>query len=245
MSTNHGTLGLLLLVGCLSAGCGQKPVGIGRQAEAHAPESAESVASNQETTPSKLESEFRFPPDRGGQFLSEKLRPANQIPPLANDKPAEPIRRSGPKNVENPDVSPPTASLTAPPSIPIIKIRPIRPTLVGACPPLSSELFELADPAPVKLPAGPKVAWPSPDIYQPIPLPILARPVTDRASLDDPSGEASQAAALASMVPDRTTPAPFLRLTLPDPFEHRNAIRLRTPPPEIGLPPELSRYAQP
>jgi hypothetical protein len=88
----------------------------------------------------------------------------------------------------------------------------------------------------VKLPASPKVAWPSPDINEPILLPILARPVVDRASLDDPSGDASQAAALASSVPERTNPAPFLRLNLPDPFEHRNAARLRTPLPESPLP---------
>ena len=96
----------------------------------------------------------------------------------------------------------------------------------------------------MKLPAGPKIGWPSQDVNQPIPLPILARQVTDRASLDDPSGEASLVAALAPTVPDRTTPAPFLKLNLPDPFEHRNAVRLRTPLPEIPLPKDAPRPPQ-
>jgi hypothetical protein len=230
-------LGLLLLLGFVSIGYNEQPSRIRDKSEVQAAVSNDPVTSNQDaSTPSKPESEFPFPADRGGKLLAEKLRPANQIPPLANDKLAGPKRRSGPKNIENPDLSPASSTMTAPPSIPSVRLKPIRPALVGENPPLSSERFNLVGPSPVKLPTSPKVAWPSPDVNQPIPLPILARPVTNRASLDDPSGEASQAAALASKVPERTTPAPFLRMTIPDPFEHRNAVRLRTSLPETDLP---------
>ncbi len=145
--------------------------------------------------------------------------------------------------LENPDVPSPAATVSPPASILLEKSRgkPVRPTLLEGEAPLSRQRIEVDPPAAVKLPAAPKMAWPSPDINQPIPLPILARPVVDRASLDDPSGDASQAAALASTIPDRTTPAPFLRLNLPDPFEHRNTVRLRTPPPEINLPTDIAR----
>ncbi len=186
-----------------------------------------------EPTPS---SEFPFPADKGGRLLADRLRPANQVPPLAEDKPAPSKRLAGSPKLENPDLALPKLPILHPPSLPLTKIKPIRPTLVEGEPPLSRERFDLLGPAPVKLAAGPKIAWPSADITQPIPLPILARQVTDRASRDDPSGDASLAAALATKVPDRTAPAPFLRLTIPDPFEHRNAVRLRTPLPEISLP---------
>src|SRR5262249_50469033 len=154
---------------------------------------------------------------------------------------AEPKARSGPPAVENPDLPLPATTIPGPSSIPNPKAKPVRPTLIEKEPPLSRQRFELAEPDLVKLPAGPKIAWPSPDVNQPIPLPILARQVQDRASLDDPSGDASLAAALAPTVPDRTTPAPFLKLNLPDPFEHRNAVRLRTVLPEISLPSDTLR----
>jgi hypothetical protein len=60
-------------------------------------------------------------------------------------------------------------------------------------------------------------------------LPILARPVSDRASLEDPTGDASTAAALAATLPRRVIPAPFLRLSLPEPFEFRRPLTLAVP----------------
>jgi hypothetical protein len=47
------------------------------------------------------------------------------------------------------------------------------------------------------------------------------------------------AAALAQQgqgAPPRTAPAPFQRVSLPDPFEHRQAVRLRKPPKEDEVP---------
>jgi hypothetical protein len=80
------------------------------------------------------------------------------------------------------------------------------------------------------------VRHPGPEVNRPVPLPILAQPAPDRASLDDPTADLSAAAVQAAAPPPRTAPAPFLRLTLPDPFEPRNAVRLRTPPADEGGP---------
>jgi hypothetical protein len=55
--------------------------------------------------------------------------------------------------------------------------------------------------------------------------------------LGDPTPEVSLAAVLAQPVPVRSAPAPFLRLNLPDPFEHAQAVRLRTLPAEDPTPP--------
>jgi hypothetical protein len=87
-----------------------------------------------------------------------------------------------------------------------------------------------------KLPAAKLPRVPAPDLNQPVPLPVLARPQADRAPLTDPTGDASLAAALAQPVPVRTTPAPPLRLNLPDPFENHQVARVRTPPPEEPQP---------
>jgi len=233
MKAGHYSLLSCLLIFLL--GCGQRSPRITPESEAFAAETR--VKSIQDTTAASTpSSEFPFPADKEGRLLADRLRPANQIPPLPEDKLVRSKRSADQSKLENPDLPLQKAPTTPPPSIPKSKTKPIRPALVAGEPPLARERLDLPSPAPVKLAAGPKVAWPSPDVNQPIPLPILARQVTDRASLDDPSGDACQAAALAAKVPDRTTPAPFLRLTIPDPFEHRNAVRLRTEPPPISLP---------
>ena len=85
-------------------------------------------------------------------------------------------------------------------------------------------------------PAGPLLRLPSVNVEQPIPVPILAKPQRDRASLADPTLEVSVAAALTPLTPRRAGPVPFVPINLPDPFEHGHAIRLRNPPDEAPLP---------
>ena len=70
------------------------------------------------------------------------------------------------------------------------------------------------------------------DVNQPVPLPILAQPLADRVPVDDPTTTASMVAALAAIPPPRSQPTPFVRLSLPDPFELAVTIRLRAPPQE-------------
>lgn len=70
-------------------------------------------------------------------------------------------------------------------------------------------------------PEAGRIRAPSPDVNQFIPLPILAQPISDRASLDDPTRDASTAAATAAPIPSRTRKAPFVKRTLPDPYDHR------------------------
>jgi hypothetical protein len=221
----------VLLIGCLATA----PLGCQRTAAIGDNRSSEAASAD------RTEEEFPFPPNREGTLLAERLRPANQIARLTDDNIRGPKRVSGLRKLEDPEIPMPPVSVSAFPSIPMPKVRPIRPRLVDRGIPLSREAFDLDRPSAVEFSVGPKAAWPSPDVNEPIPLPILARPATDRASLEDPSGESSLAAALAKTVPERTTPASFLRLTLPDPFEHRNAVRLRTPPPDTPLPVDVPR----
>jgi hypothetical protein len=82
---------------------------------------------------------------------------------------------------------------------------------------------------------GDKVKEPSVDVSLPAPLPILGRPVPDRAPLGDATLDASAAAALAAPLPRRTTPAPFLKMDAPDPYENRRPLRLPVPD-EPGTP---------
>jgi hypothetical protein len=76
----------------------------------------------------------------------------------------------------------------------------------------------------------------APEVRLAVRLPSLSQPPVDRASLDDPTADISVATSLASAPPERKAPAPFLRVTLPDPFEHHHPLRLRIAPAEEPLP---------
>jgi hypothetical protein len=87
-----------------------------------------------------------------------------------------------------------------------------------------------------ELPAGELAYVPSVSLSGPLPLPMLASPVRESFSSDDATTDFSLAAALAATPPARSNPAPFLRLTIPDPFENHPAARLSTELPEPSVP---------
>src|SRR5437763_15618166 len=78
-------------------------------------------------------------------------------------------------------------------------------------------------------PVGKRLRVPSSDGEKPVDLPPTAQPLPDRAPVADPTLPSSREVVVSARMPDRKTPAPFLRFTLPDPFEHRDTVRLRTP----------------
>jgi hypothetical protein len=94
-------------------------------------------------------------------------------------------------------------------------------------------------PKEVKLATRPLIRLPSLDVKSPLPIPILAQPQQDRASLGDPALQASLDAALKRFTPARDRPVPFVPLNLPDPFEHIRAGQLRNPPQENPMPPVI------
>jgi TolA-binding protein len=68
------------------------------------------------------------------------------------------------------------------------------------------------------------------------PIPLSVQAQNERAPLEDPTSEVSFKAAMATPTPERNTPAPFLRMTLPEPFEHHLPPRVRIVPAEDPLP---------
>jgi hypothetical protein len=189
-----------------------------------------------ENSASISDEEFALPPGNEGKLLAEMLRPSEKsLSPLPTElaKPRPALRSP---IIKEPLLPLPPAIAEMPGPGPLQKKSPLRPKPPGEELPFSGHQFALTQPEVIKLPAGPRLRWPSVDVNQPIPLPSLAVQVSERVSLDDPTEEVSQAAALAQMIPDRSSPAPFLRLALPDPFEHRNVVRLTRPPKEEEVP---------
>ncbi len=237
-SSRHCLAGRFLVDVLLTAliGCGgttvSGPAAVAVSAE-EAPDQA-APAPVAEAAPTEADG-FRFPDDRGGAMLARRLPPSGQVAP-AEAPSTGPRRLPVPSALESPSVPlPPNQGLV--PRLPAGKDRtPPRPRPLAEEPPLSDYRLDPERPHEHVLPAGARARRPGPDVNQPAALPVLAGPAPDRASLDDPTADFSASAVRAATPPVRATPAPFLRLTLPDPFEYRDAARVRTPPPDDAPP---------
>ncbi len=177
---------------------------------------------------------FRFPEDKGGQLLAKELPPADRGLAANENVARAPKRLPGVPALEHPTV-PLQPNQGQVPRLPAgRKGPPLRPRSLPDALPLSG-----ARPEPPQEPrfhAGDRVRQPGPDPNQPVPLPVLATPARDRTTSDDPTADFSSAAVQAAPMPSRGSPAPAVKLSLPDPFENRNTVRLREPPPEKGEP---------
>jgi hypothetical protein len=110
----------------------------------------------------------------------------------------------------------------------VVKRTPVRPELVQ--PETLDESFQ--DP---EVPSRPsfvtdkRIHVPSEDAALPPPLPVLGLTMPDRVSLEDATMEVSTSAALSAAMPVRQTPAPYQRMTVPDPYENRLPLTLSVP----------------
>jgi TolA-binding protein len=98
-------------------------------------------------------------------------------------------------------------------------------------------LKSLADGTPLKRPdLLNELTFLAPEIHYVVALPLLGQPKPDRASLDDPTAAASLASIMTAIHAERSRPADFLRLSLPDPFEHRLTLPKRLAQADAQLP---------
>jgi hypothetical protein len=172
---------------------------------------------------------FAFPKDAAGVVLLRLLKPAD-----VGGQPEKATRPKPWKSPKSPELSmgplPPTPAQGLVPALSGQgKGMPPQPHLVS---PEDLGMPEERVQLPVEpvLAATERARADSIDVHQPAALPMLARAVPDRASLEDPTADASNAAALAATLPQRLMPAPFLRLTVPEPYENRRPLTLPVPP---------------
>jgi hypothetical protein len=84
---------------------------------------------------------------------------------------------------------------------------------------------------------GPVMPYPPGDAERPVPLPPLGKHEPANTGKTDPVAEASGAMVGKFTVSTRPTPAPYVRMVVPDPFENRNLLRGVAPIPEEPAPP--------
>ena len=228
---------IYLLLGCLVlglAGCSKRSSSLSLRSQAAANSVTEGGSAEAAAEPDEG---FAFPKDQGGQLLAELLTPAGSTAPARAPR-SKPLHWQAAAVVERPELRLPLTSTPAglPQAALTPAARPVRPRLLPDDPPWSRSSLDPASlPERQDLPAGPRVRLPGLDVEQPVTVPILANPVVDKASLDDPTASFSATAAMVSQLLERSA-VPFVRFTLPDPFEHSQTVRLRTPPPEEQTP---------
>lgn len=170
--------------------------------------------------------EFRFADDSAGKALAELLPPASpkSLEPATSVKPHD---RALPEYLVDPSYPSrlddlPVVRLPNPPGTKVLPSSLIdqAPYDIGG--------LSTASPAPIYLPEGALVRIESSnELSQPAPLPLLGKPVPDRASLDDPTADFTAKSVILETIPLRSEPDPNSKINLPNPFELRETIRLR------------------
>lgn len=191
--------------------------------------------------PAAKASTFAFPDDRGGKLLEGSLPPQPVVikPERVTVTPRE---RALPDFLTNGPSQLPVAA-DAPATLPLAPRREFVPVS------LPERILPDFAPATPMLPAqpipdaGPAYKQSMRDPAQPAELPFLAtKPVPERASLEDPTVEFTAQSVISLVLPLRETVAPFVKLTIPEPFEPagppiprgaltEDANKALTPPP--------------
>jgi hypothetical protein len=187
------------------------------------------IAAGAPTPASKAEAVQQFLDRRIGPSLDPAQRPFPVDAGQAN--------RVLPTWQQYPSPLPPKAHVNPPlPALPAHD--PARPHLMPEPLTLGEITMAALDlPKSPKLPAGELVKQWAPSAATPPPLPYFGAYIKDRASLADPSLEASTGMTRAPQSPVRAGEVPFMPWNLPDPFENRTTIQLRQPWAETPEPP--------
>jgi hypothetical protein len=183
-------------------------------------------------TPAKAEKAvpFRLPNDQAGRLLGQVLPPDAKPGSLNNPAPQAPSAFPSPRLDEPRLGMPGTQAIMSRLPAPVRK-KEARPRLV-----VEEGLGEaLGDPVAPQRPAfavSRRTRIASEDVAIPPPLPVIAQPLPDRVPLDDATAEASTAAVLTAEMPPRTSPIPFVRARVPEPFANRRPLTTRIPDEE-------------
>jgi len=168
---------------------------------------------------------FRFPEDKGGELLAKLLAPPATLP----REQAKPRPRQTSRAIAQPTLPLPRVALVPRVVAEATRRTPAPSRLLTPEPALGGLDTALPLPQTQQFPVSARLRVASEDVARPVGLGVMARPLPDAGALADPTLSASRTAALGGRLPQRTQPAPYLRLTLPDPYEHRDTVRLRQP----------------
>lgn len=177
--------------------------------------------------------EFAVPGDAGGRLVLRILAPATNPPARPN---RDPRPKPAPKAIEQPGLPLPREIASLPRYPDAGKWPPFYPQLSSGEPLFGLEESFGAFPQSKSYSPADRARYPSIDVALPVELPRMALPVVEKANLSDPSLDHCKTSILAAPLPVREAPSPFLRLVIPDPAEHVEAVKLPATPGPDELP---------
>ena len=140
---------------------------------------------------------------------------------------AGPKPRAVPEKVLDPDAAPRVGF--APPTVALPRPAAAKPVAPPEKVPVAFGAGADGPPAKPVLPVAAVVTERARDTNVPPPAPALGRPLTDRASLDDPTGEFGNAAVVAGAVKVPLAVSGFQKVAIPDPFELAEHVKPPVP----------------
>jgi|GEM_PF-4601247 len=173
---------------------------------------------------------FAFPAGDAGKRLSVVL--------VSGAKLGEPDRdRRAAKPRTLPAYLNPESGTMVAPEFPIrrlsgVRSAPVRPMAIPDRVAVDFTRVDVVLPESPTFPVGPLTNNPGLDFNRPAPVQILGRYIPDRASLEDPTVDFIPAMVVNPALPLKEVVAPFVRLTLPDPFENAGPAQIKNPPKE-------------
>lgn len=231
---------------CLLTGCGRRVSSVEMDQATSEEKQGQAGADKKNDKPGETKpvavpgsGPFRFPGDKGGKLLAELLPTPEQISLREKGNSLQP--RSFPvlEKLDKPEMPLPVNESGLPRASASPDGKSIKPRSLPDDSPLSREVWDISVPEKAFFPARLGVRLPSLNAELALAVPVLGQEVPDRASLDDPTSEASMVLSLAAVMPQRTKPAPFERVNLPDPFENTQVVKLRELPKEDQAPPGI------
>jgi hypothetical protein len=237
---NYRLLILVPLLGAIACGKQAASVGSPQPVVAAEPSDGDKIESAPKKESLTAGGSFKFTDDDAGKIFSKILVPLPPPPlsPLATKAQSERILPAG---IAEPRPATLPSSLV-PVRIPLPSRVDARPSPLPERVPADIAGLHSDRPERIELPVGGLTRLATPDVRQPVTVPILGRPVPDRASLDDPTAEFTASSVFNKNLPLRTTAAPFVKTNLPDPFENSEAAKVKIAPKEdpatsLGNPP--------
>ncbi len=178
----------------------------------------------QEPKPVPVELAVKLPDDLGGKAVQKSLMPSMALP---DDLTGPKVPRPRSTAIDRGELSTAPLAITLP-ALPNPKVKPAKPSLPPERIPTDLGRAAAENLSAVKFPEKALVRADGPNNGA-ADVPLLARQLLERASVEDPTAEISALKLIETIFPYPVGPLPFLKVTIPDPFEFVEQLKGKLP----------------
>ena len=175
--------------------------------------------------PAPIEPSVKLPDDLGGKAVQKSLMPSVAMP---TDLPGPKVPRPRTTPLDRGELPTPPLVIALR-STPNPKVKPTKPSSPPERAPADLGQAAAENLTGVKFVEKPLVRAEGPVNAGAADVPALARQLVERAPVDDPTAEISAAKLIATIFPFPVGTLPFLKQSIPDPFEFAEQLKGKLP----------------